>query len=522
MTYRVSKLRFVGLPFVGLSAAVLVGYSALHWALLVNAPEMLPDGELVRFFFPLVLPWVPILLWLGPRIKCLRWYRDASAGYLLAWMAAAAPAICAQFWVEAVAGSLTVASRPEQIDLAHPTRFYAFDEITVDKNAALAVVHTQTSGKHSEYWTIIVDLAAPLGSSPERTSHPAPVWLGVRYERTTRSTLNAEERSREMAQFREAVMTRFAQDAFRRPYFSVCSDRKQRQALLAAANESPRRTGAAMIVLLPHDTAFELRGRGAIQWTAILFLGGSTLWCVIVSLLRIDTANYRRWNIPDGEGPIERLRRYFGFLVPTRTYLVTPLLIGTILVMWAAMAWSGDGLFEADGKSLLSWGAVYGPLVKEGEYWRLLTGMFVHASALHLVNNLFGLFCAGAFVERRFGFGWLVTTFFFGGVGGSLWSIWWSPERISVGASGGIFGVAGFALLLILTQRQRFARERGSLLAIAAIYFGLNLLVGLLPSVDLAAHIGGTMVGVLIGIVGSFFIPNHAAKEHSAPHLSAR
>lgn len=521
----ISKLRFIGLPLVGISASFIFAYSALHWVLLVALPDSMPDSELVRFFLPLAAPWIPILVWLRPRIKCLRWYREASTGYMLAWMAIVGPAICAQFWVEATAGKLTVASRPEQIDLTHTTRFYAFEELAVDKDAARSVVHTNTSGKHSEYWTIIIDIAAPLAKG--KRNEPANVWLGARYETSMRSALTPDEKRQRITQFTRNVTARFNADDFRRAYFSVCSDRKQRHALLEAMSYSPRSTEAdAVTFLCPHNTPFAQRGEGALKWTIILFLGGSMLWCAIISFLRIDTANYRRWKTPDHAENRKARRWELDFILPTKDYLATPLLAGAILVVWACMAWAGDGLFAADAKALLGWGAVYGSLVMEGAYWRLLTGMFVHANLVHLMNNLVGLVCAGAFVEKRFGHTWLLATFLLGGLGGSLWSIHWNSDRVSVGASGAIFGIVGFAVVMILALRKRFASERRALLLVAAGYLGFNLLIGLLPHVDLAAHVGGTLAGAMIGIFALLFIsdetpPRNKKNRHKPTPPSA-
>ena len=57
----------------------------------------------------------------------------------------------------------------------------------------------------------------------------------------------------------------------------------------------------------------------------------------------------------------------------------------------------------ADTQNLLKFGAIYGPIIADGEYWRLLVPVFLHAGFFHLLTNLFGLVIFGSMVERTFG-----------------------------------------------------------------------------------------------------------------------
>ena len=115
--------------------------------------------------------------------------------------------------------------------------------------------------------------------------------------------------------------------------------------------------------------------------------------------------------------------------------------------------------------------------------------------------NLVGLGLAGIFLEpvlRRKNY---LILYILSGICGSLTSIWWHPNKVSVGASGAIFGLYG-ALLGLLLFTDAFPKGgKNGILVIVGIFVGLNLLRGLSGGVDNAAHIGGLLSGAGIGIL---------------------
>jgi rhomboid protease GluP len=116
---------------------------------------------------------------------------------------------------------------------------------------------------------------------------------------------------------------------------------------------------------------------------------------------------------------------------------------------------------------------------------------------MHLAGNLYGLFFAGLMLESVIGGRRLLLAYLLAGVVGGLASIAVHPATITVGASGSIFGLFGVLLGLLLAKEARLQPVRNSLLANAAIYVGLNLLLGAFtPGVDNAAHVGGLLAGL--------------------------
>ena len=118
---------------------------------------------------------------------------------------------------------------------------------------------------------------------------------------------------------------------------------------------------------------------------------------------------------------------------------------------------------------LLSFGAAYGPSLERGEYWRLVTPMFLHGGIIHLGINSYALLILGTILERVYGYGRFSLLYLMSGAAGCAASMILS-ERTSVGASGAIFGIAGALLVVgfrhpqIVPHGLRGAVGRGILL----------------------------------------------------------
>ena len=159
---------------------------------------------------------------------------------------------------------------------------------------------------------------------------------------------------------------------------------------------------------------------------------------------------------------------------------------------------------DASGREqLIQWGASYGPLIFQGQWWRLFTAMFVHVGIFHLVVNMWCLWNLGRLAEWQLGRVALALVYLGSGVGGVLGSLLWHPNIVSAGASGAIFGIAGalisaFRSGAVSLPGAELKRYLGSLMPFV-LY---NLLLGAVVSfIDNAAHIGGLVTGLAFGAI---------------------
>ncbi len=178
----------------------------------------------------------------------------------------------------------------------------------------------------------------------------------------------------------------------------------------------------------------------------------------------------------------------------------TAILIAINVVVFLAMAASLHSASPSPDK-LIRWGANFGPLTLDGQWWRLLTSAFLHANFLHIALNMWAFLNLGILAELLFGRRSFVLLYLFCALGGSIASVWWHTAVVGVGASGAIFGIAGALLPALAFQRNRRLRAamRGNLTSIAIFVF-YNIAFGAAAShIDNAAHLGGLVTGAILG-----------------------
>lgn len=183
---------------------------------------------------------------------------------------------------------------------------------------------------------------------------------------------------------------------------------------------------------------------------------------------------------------------------------ITPLLIGANVVVFVAMLFSGAGLWHSQNAVQLAWGANFGPATQDGEWWRLGSAMFLHFGVLHIALNMFALWDAGQWVERMYGHVRFAVIYFSAGLAGNLLSlVVHAGQAVSGGASGAIFGLYGALLSYLWLERSRMQPGEFRWLFWAAIGFSvITIVFGLLvPGIDNAAHIGGLVGGLLMGVL---------------------
>jgi rhomboid protease GluP len=156
-----------------------------------------------------------------------------------------------------------------------------------------------------------------------------------------------------------------------------------------------------------------------------------------------------------------------------------------------------------DMQTLVDMGALFGPLtVLKGEWWRLLSAMFLHGGMTHLLMNMFSLYIVGRGVEMYFDTKSYLSIYFFSGIIGGLVSLYMHPVSVGVGASGAIFGVFGALAGFFLAHRDRIASHSKAFMKDFGVIIAINLVIGLsIPSIDVSAHIGGLVIGFIGGFV---------------------
>jgi membrane associated rhomboid family serine protease len=183
--------------------------------------------------------------------------------------------------------------------------------------------------------------------------------------------------------------------------------------------------------------------------------------------------------------------------------LVTRFLIGVNVAVYLLELVQG-GNIDGVGSSIYNNGFLYGPLVAQGDWWRLLSAAFLHYGPIHLGMNMLFLWWVGTPVEAYLGRWRFLLVYLVSGLAGSAGALVVTPLSATVGASGAIFGILGAALIL---ERQRAYVLGGSAMGLIVI----NLIFSFtFAGISIGGHIGGLIGGALCMLVWSRLGRGHA------------
>ncbi|WP_035322110.1 rhomboid family intramembrane serine protease [Peribacillus kribbensis] len=135
--------------------------------------------------------------------------------------------------------------------------------------------------------------------------------------------------------------------------------------------------------------------------------------------------------------------------------------------------------------------------ISNGEYWRLITPIFLHGSFSHLVLNCFSLAVLGPFIERSLGVRLFLIFYLASGISANLATYWSRPLTFThIGSSGAVFGLLGFYLCLALFKKERLGSHNSKMILTLSV-IGLTMTF-LQPQINIAGHIGGFLFGFLL------------------------
>ena len=186
--------------------------------------------------------------------------------------------------------------------------------------------------------------------------------------------------------------------------------------------------------------------------------------------------------------------------------LVTKALIAINVAVWLAELGTGSGPMSLSG-TVYEKGALFGPLVAHGDWWRLVTAGFLHAGILHLGMNMLILWLIGSPLEEMLGRGRYVLLYFVSLLAGSAGALLQAlPLVNTVGASGAIFGLFGALLVLEYFATGQIVGGQAFGLIVINLIFSFTF-----SNISWGGHIGGLVGGILGTLVLARFGRGHAA-----------
>jgi hypothetical protein len=152
----VVKLKLIFLPFIFIAVGTIGLYTFLNWLVLIKLDAFKINDIIINLFIPMVLPWIPLLIWLRPRIKLLKlkkgYKKDPVAGILfLNWVSIGFPLVIAQLYIATATGKLTRLDYMSQVNNLPATKYYTVEHFYSNKNMVHLKVAFDVSNKGNDF-----------------------------------------------------------------------------------------------------------------------------------------------------------------------------------------------------------------------------------------------------------------------------------------------------------------------------------------------------------------------------------
>ena len=229
-----------------------------------------------------------------------------------------------------------------------------------------------------------------------------------------------------------------------------------------------------------------------------------------------DIPRTERESVPTWSRPSPMQRRVIRtrFMLSQNPRFVTNIIIAINVIVFVIVALLNHTIdfTSIPGEiALINAGAQFGPLIAQGQYWRIFTAMFLHFNLIHIGLNMLSLFLIGAAVEVFYG-KWRYLLIYLGsGIVGGIVTYLLQPDAVAAGASGAIFGVFGALGVFYIVNRRALGRYGSGAITNWIFWLTLNLVFGFSnANIGIVDHIGGLVAGM---VIAALLIPKLRARK---------
>ena len=495
------KYQLIFRPLCMLSLVLIVGYSFLIAVVLIPNHYFNLKEELFNLYIPMALPWVPLYFLMLPRFNLLQ-PRNAKANLnfplaLFSWMVMFIATALAINYLQKATGKMEHLQSISEFEKKGSPQYCTLQNAFIWKKKIGHSNRIEISNKGGtlNYYTYIT---LPIFEKIEDTiKEDCSYWLVVEYHQSTSNRASQEIKAKALISFHEYIMRGLLATNFNQfEYLESLGNNELRKQSDNAIRQSILVRYKDPLFFKASKEPFDKRfGNIVPGFFVTLIIGGLLIWTIIYfNKLRSDDPDVLN-SLQMEWDPIN-----IETIKPREGFYSTPILVLLNVVVFLIMVFSGEGFISFHVSFLLRWGANHKLEVINGEWCRLLTNIFLHAGIMHLLFNMFALLYIGSLLEpllgrTKFWFYYILT-----GIVASICSISIHAQAISVGASGAIFGMYGIFLAFLFNGM--FPKAINKVFLINTLLFvGINLIMGMSGNVDNAAHIGGLLTGLLIGLI---------------------
>jgi rhomboid protease GluP len=499
-----TKLNLVFTPAILLALSFILCYSLLYLIFYIWL-KVAFEEDIVKLWTPVIFASLAVFIFVRPRVHLLKLDKDNGRIRTLYYLVAAGllsiPTILATSFIDTSTGKLTELNDIKEINQKPQTKYYTVKNYYQYTKGAGIESEIRYTGKRNNNTDFQIYIAVPLVTTWDDTTRSPAAFLAYHYHKNYSERLSGSEKSREWTGFLSMSLAHFYNSSKHFVYLDRMLNNDKRENFIISARKSSLYTYESPILILkPIDEDFKNKNGNKLFYTVLSFGIAAFLWFVMIIIPGLHDDKAKKF-LASNKAYIEKeLKALYDSFKPVKGFVAAPVLIIINTLVYVIMVISGFGIWELEAKELLEAGAIFKPYIEKGEWWRLISGMFMHANFIHLFMNMVGLYLCGMFCENNIGTLKFTMAYFITGIAAGITSIeWHNTPVVSVGASGAIFGLYG-TLLALLVFKKIEPITRRIMLIFVGITAGYNLLVGFLSEgIDNSAHIGGLIAGFLIG-----------------------
>lgn len=322
------KLRIIYVPFLLITVGFILVYTLLHWLLFIKAGIPLKE-DIVRFWLPFGLPIIPILIWLRPRLKLLRFKNDnaSSAFYFFALIAIAIPTIIAQEYLVTATGKKTQLNDIAEFSRVEKTRYYSLKDYFVDKQH-IAIHNTATvTGRRNEDFNMLIYIVMPIlenNADTIKTEHS--YWLGKKYSKRISNGLSDEEKDDNYKAFAEKSQKEFDETDFNQfTYLEVIGNTEGHDEYNTALKKLKQKQPDQTIIFEAKTEPFEARNGKKLYWMLGSLVIGLFVYFIFLLFLKFQENKLKQFK--NGKTTKDTdLKEMFDLFVPKKDFFITQLL----------------------------------------------------------------------------------------------------------------------------------------------------------------------------------------------------
>jgi len=502
----IAKLKHILPTFLIIAIATIGGLSFFRWLFTIRYDIISINEEIWCLWIPLTLPWIPILVWLRPRFRVFTFkkYDNSSFFQFFAGGTIVACLVVSQAYLTTATGNLQKISTVSDIGKVEKSRYYALKDFSIDRNyRGGSYTHWHTSGRHSQRLHFDIFFVSPIVEDKSQFIGFIPkYWYGVKFTKEISNRISSKEKEKMREAFYNECLEKMRQyDFYALNHFERLPKSEDKKHYLRAIQaRTIQIANDDFVVLEPIKENYEDRNGNKFAWIFGSF--GIGLGILLFSLIWPGYSETERTRFLSGVKPEQDdLLDSIKYLIPKDDHFVTSIILNLTILVFVSMVFSSiDVLFVSETEDLLLWGANRRIETTGGEWWRLITSVFLHKGYFHLLLNIAGLVVAAIFVEPLLGRKKYFLVYVLSGLCGGLVSIWWYPNTLSVGPSGSLFGVYGAIIALLIAKAFPNGGKEG-MVWMFLLYVSVYLTWGLVSDIDNVAHLGAFLSGALIGII---------------------